>query len=751
MKKTNGQLNCALRFHVDLSHGELSADAAKQQRKEDIRRLMRCLDLLDEFQIPAAWSFEEETLSRLLPEEFPTEWQRISDRVKSGDEADLFVGAFLPALNEEEGTLAFRSAAELLSARFGTGQGEILRTDKFVYSCTQNAVCKKFGVRAVSLLTGKDPLAVTSVTSPDWSDRYRSFFYDDGVNGKTTVLPCITLRGLGHPQYVLHKFARYSAKAEQKKDLLIFFDVETADAFSGGFGRVGKILLEKTLKILQKNEVRFLLPKDYEPFGTDRTETGNTDVVPRRGFGCFAERKENLELWSHVERTRRNLALADYLNNLLVDRLDFADKRSDALRRMVAAMSVNALFGEVYGGVAYQKAFHEATESERISAEMLAVAEERTIRDEKTFMVVPSRSMERETCSLPVEFSVAKPFGGVEDAMHTLYTSYFTEESEQTKFHLLLKDFASQKKFRLTETTPKKEKPNLLCSANSIENEFIRVVADIKNDRIYFQNISNNRTVAYLRSRILWGRETCEMDITDITNQTEGAEIRMTVYANIMLNEHNVAQFRYEFRLIETLPYLWLETHCVLPQTKAEWFRRKRKINGKPFDCRWKEFCPTEILPQFSTTEKTTDLFVESWGNAPKRTVLRYGKQAFGAVGGNVSVAFSDKLQGLLVAEDTSYLASSAFCGMKTVKSGENVRILLNPFGAYRAEKRCKWMRRGETAKQMYCSQAPSFNGATLSYRLMLAPFSGPYPPQSCLNDALQFAYAPYVVKGKEI
>jgi hypothetical protein len=114
-------------------------------------------------------------------------------------------------------------------------------------------------------------------------------------------------------------------------------------------------------------------------------------------------------------------------------------------------------------------------------------------------------------------------------------------------------------------------------------------------------------------------------------------------------------------------------------------------------------------------------------------------------------VAVSNGRQGLLIGEDARTLASMAFCPMRLRKQDGQQILSLNPFGSYYG-KQLDYSHLGGNGNGTVIMQAfsgalqpngSSFNGGTLHFSLMLAPYAGDEPPQELQDMAAAHFYAP--------
>jgi len=117
-------------------------------------------------------------------------------------------------------------------------------------------------------------------------------------------------------------------------------------------------------------------------------------------------------------------------------------------------------------------------------------------------------------------------------------------------------------------------------------------------------------------------------------------------------------------------------------------------------------------------------------------------------------VAVSNGKRGLLLGENAHSLASMAFCPMRLRERDGVQAISLNPFGSYYG-KQLDYSHLGGNGNGRVFMQAfsgalqpngPSFNGETLRFSLLLAPYTGDEPPQELQNDAAAHFYPPGVI-----
>jgi hypothetical protein len=117
-------------------------------------------------------------------------------------------------------------------------------------------------------------------------------------------------------------------------------------------------------------------------------------------------------------------------------------------------------------------------------------------------------------------------------------------------------------------------------------------------------------------------------------------------------------------------------------------------------------------------------------------------------------VAVTNGTHGLLVGEDAQTLSSMAFCPMRLREQNGMQTVSLNPFGSYFGRQfdysHLGGNGNGTVIMQTFSGalqpNGPSFNGETLRFSLMLAPYAGDEPPQELQNAAAAHFYPPGII-----
>ncbi len=224
-----------------------------------------------------------------------------------------------------------------------------------------------------------------------------------------------------------------------------------------------------------------------------------------------------------------------------------------------------------------------------------------------------------------------------------------------------------------------------------------------------------------------------------------------------------------DYLVVAGLPYLYTTTQISYPRTAA----RSHELGiaqalGRPFDARWREVMPCEIRPAFAGRPgQPLRVWKHNYLDHVSHFDLDYGAfsrndeldaannaitHGWLAVSG-LPVSPDEDRRGIAVAQSADAATVFAFCPLRT-RAGQRSRlhVHLNPFGTYTGSQlhypiadtglgRRAAIIGGETLRSL----APSYNGRSETFTLMLAPYAGDAPPPDLQADAEAFAY-PYLL-----
>lgn len=242
---------------------------------------------------------------------------------------------------------------------------------------------------------------------------------------------------------------------------------------------------------------------------------------------------------------------------------------------------------------------------------------------------------------------------------------------------------------------------------------------------------------------------------------------RVRLRARIPMQTHAgeyVSEFTYTFTLFDELPYLLVDVEARYAYTPPQQVihnltQKLRRL----MDLRWIETAPFQLTPALSAPAAQplrvwkhnylgiTAYYDLNYGqiNPRNRNVAAFNHQVTAGW-----VAVSNGQQGLLIGEDAQSLASMAFCPMRLRERDGLQTVSLNPFGSYYG-KQLDYSHLGGNGNGTGIMQAfsgalqpngPSFNGETLRFSLMLAPYSGDEPSAELQAAAAAHFYPPGII-----
>ena len=228
-------------------------------------------------------------------------------------------------------------------------------------------------------------------------------------------------------------------------------------------------------------------------------------------------------------------------------------------------------------------------------------------------------------------------------------------------------------------------------------------------------------------------------------------------------------RFAYHLTLIKGMPLLLVQGEITYPQT-----RKWKTISGgharlmKRYDPNWYEVAPLELIwAPAAAMDTPFKIIKRNYLGVESSYLLDYYRHSpdnldLADINNHITAEYAGVVApgaGLAVAMDTSQLASFAFCPMKmNCKPQAGLGIRLNPFGTYfgRQYKPPTWgnshgYEAAVTAGGQYQSSAPSYNGHTQRFSVMIAFFDEDQIPEQIKAGLIGFAHPPMVVTGGRI
>ena len=215
----------------------------------------------------------------------------------------------------------------------------------------------------------------------------------------------------------------------------------------------------------------------------------------------------------------------------------------------------------------------------------------------------------------------------------------------------------------------------------------------------------------------------------------------------------------YTFTLYEDLPHLFADVEARYAYiTPGDMIQNIQQKLRRLIDLNWVEVAPFQLRPSITAaTENPLRVWKHNYLGITSSYRLNYGSinprnKNLDAFNHQVTagwVAITNGEKGMLIAENSQEMTSMAFCPMRLREVDGIQYLYLNPFGTYHGKQPDYSHLPGNglgaeitgAVSNALNSSAPSFNGQTVHFSLMLAPYFGDSPPRNLQNDAAAFFY----------
>jgi hypothetical protein len=788
-------ISLAFRFHVNFYHSYRGDTPDEKGFGKDIRIIRHVLDTLDRLNgggvpIRAAWDIENYfSLERIMPQYCPDLIRRIQKRVADGrDEVELmsYNNGMLSAHTREEFDTVVQST---VSNSGGSGVKDlferyvpIVRPQECMYTPSFLKLYPEHGIHVISLFYSCHPFnGFSNFVKPlPFLERYNPLWLEaPGAPGRMTLLPCYNNGDIvDHISLKrwLAAMRRTQLKTENPSDLLLLIDMDADDEFWTGYDiPVAKQLLtvaqglEKIVRsVALLSYLRFDTPGDYlnahRPVGTvligQDTADGSFD-----GYSSWAEKWQNKTLWTAIERSRYYAGLARSLGSGNVPEAE--ENLRTALHSRVLALSTThfGMSSPVMNADRLKKGEDLAERAVKASKQGLEQALG-TVSEPGLALIFPADVVAgKGLARIPADaFELAPPaFRDGEDGLHRAF--------ERTVFGLRELCFAVEPGQSPLPVSPADNPPH-------VENP-VRIGEDfMENGSISLrfgpgapEILWNGRSVTakgFPRCALTYGGKL--LPAIPVLSQKptllgggEAAvcELRATVR---LPNDGSEALWHCQLTLVRSLPYLYADVEWLLPRTDDHGFNRAKAIRlAREWDARWQEVMPLELRLAFEATdEKPYTVWKRNYFGDVSSYTLNYGtysrNKSLDSFNNQITadwVAVSNGEKGVLLSQTVASNMSAAFCPMRLEESGGVSCLSLNPFGTYSGK---QWRYPtahtglGRTVALAMAdhldSYAPSYNGETVRFSLMIAPFDGDRPPEQACADAAMHAWPPCVLRG---
>ena len=223
-------------------------------------------------------------------------------------------------------------------------------------------------------------------------------------------------------------------------------------------------------------------------------------------------------------------------------------------------------------------------------------------------------------------------------------------------------------------------------------------------------------------------------------------------------------EFTYTFTLFEQLPHLYVDVEARYAATPcSEIIHSMTQKLRRLMDLHWQEVAPFQIHPALEApADKPLRIWKHNYLGITSYYDLNYGQinprnRNLDSFNHQVTagwVAVSDGKCGLLLGENAEALASMAFCPMRLRERRGVQQLWMNPFGSYYG-RQASYSHLGGTGLGEAFLKAfsgflkpngPSYNGQTVNFSLLLAPYTGDEPPKELQAKAAAHFYPPGII-----
>ena len=802
----NFKVYVTLGFHINFYHswrGDTADEAGFGTDIRIIREIIKKLDAANTTGLKARAYWDTEvywTFQEILPKYSPDILEGIRRRVEAGLD-EIVLGPFNNGANHAATTDEFRAAvAWAIENEWGSGLRQLFgkvapfyRPQETMFTVGQEAIFKEYGVDGLLLYYAGVPFNTLSNFMPRANEEQRynpMWFRSREDQPRLLLLPCISAGDLIENvslESLMLDLHEKQERSEIQSDVIINLnedaDLETWLPSIQWMPNMGG--LDEFIDVVNKYSwADFTLPSEYVA-----THAPKADVLVRQdladgGFDgnySWAEKCSSIRAWTLLEQSR----LASYRAQALAKRagIDLDAKLWDGMQssffqRLIGLTTTHfgmstPIINEERQNKAYAilgNALEAAEDAERQAACSLQQPTS-SLYDFELYLTPPERDRTPGPARVPVRLPIVLPVGvnGItaEDESGRRIRASLTDLESlpdgRTAARLRFEaDLQPESSFRVrVHTSVASPSP----AQRHLQNKWLNVKFSeshaIESIRFAGELIGTSN---FLNPFVTYGRHTFYSNgykFLDLTDEMWDGLQRVRLQTKIGMGEFE-SQLIYTFTLFDDLPYLFADVEaCYAYTPKRQVIHNLTQKLRRLMDLQWIETAPSQLTPAFDTRSPLrvwkhnymgiTSFYDLDYGkiNPKNRNLDSFNHQVTAGW-----VAVSDGKRGLLIAEDAQTLSSMAFCPMRLREKDGNQIVSLNPFGSYYG-KQFDYSHLGGNGNGTAIMQAfsgslnpngPSFNGETLRFSLMLAPYSGDEPPQQVQHDAAAHFYAPGVI-----
>jgi hypothetical protein len=794
----NYKVYVTLGFHINFYHswrGDTPDEAGFGTDIRIIREVIKILNRANEAGLKARGYWDTEvywTFQEILPKHSPDIFEGIRRRVDAGLD-EIVLGPFNNGANHAATTDEFRaSVAWAIENEWGSGLKQLFgkvapfyRPQETMFTTGQETILKECGVDGIILYYAGVPFNTISSFIPRLDDeqRYNPLWFRSHEDQPPLILlPCIAAGDLIEQvslESIMLDLHQKQLRGEIKSDVLIHLnedaDLETWLPSVKWLPNMGG--LDEFINVVNKYPwADFTLPSEYVASHPPKAEVLVRQDLADGGFDgnySWAEKSASIRAWTLLEQSR----LASYRAATLAKRagLNLDAKLWDGMdssffQRLIGLTTTHfGMSTPIINEERQNKAFsilgnarQIAEDAERQAARALQQPTS-ALYDFEIYSTPPAQA--RIPISLPILLPVGVNAISADDGMRVSLTDLDLLSDGRTSARLRFEaNPGAGASFRIRiQASAASPAP----SVRHLKNKWLDVtfseshgIESFKcNDELVGANIFLNPFVTYDKRTF----RAADYEFVSLCGETWDGLQRVRLKTKIPMGEL-ASELTYTFTLFDELPFLFVDVEARYALTpKRQVIHNMTQKLRRLMDLRWVETAPFQLTPALSApAEKPLRVWKHNYMDITSFYDLDYGKinsknRNLDSFNHQVTagwVAVSNGTRGLLVGEDAQTLASMAFCPMRLREQNGMQTVSLNPFGSYYG-KQFDYSHLGGNGNGTVIMQTfsgalqpngPSFNGETLRFSLMLAPYTGDEPPQELQNVADAHFYSPGII-----
>lgn len=788
-----------LGFHINFYHswrGDTPDEAGFGTDIRVIREIIKTLDRANASGLSARGYWDTEvywTFQEILPKHSPDILTDIRRRVDAGLD-EIALGPFNNGANHAATADEFRaSVAWAIENEWGSGLRQLFgkvapfyRPQETMFTVGQESIFKECGVDGLILYYAGVPFNTISSFIPRLSDeqRYNPLWFRAREDQPPLILlPCIAAGDLIENvslESLMLDLHQKQLRGEIRSDVILNInedaDLETWLPSVKWLPNMGG--LDEFIHVVNKYPwAEFTVPSEYVATHAPRAEVLVRQDLADGGYDgnySWAEKCASIRAWTLLEQSRlasyRAASLAKRANlNLDAKLWDGMD--SSFFQRLIGLTTTHfgmstPIINEERQNKAFAilgKSLELAKEAEREAAGKLQEPSS-ALYDFEIYPTPFARDATPLSVRVPVSIPIVLPVGvtGIkaEDGTRVSLTDLIPLPDGKTSARLrFVSPSESGARIRIQASAA-----SLAPSVRRLQNKWI----DVQFSEAHgIESLTYNGEVIgaenFLNPFVTYAKKifsASRYEFVSLDGETWDGLQRVHLKTKIPMGEF-ASDLTYTFTLFDDLPHLLVDVevrYAYTPPTQVihNLTQKLRRL----MDLRWIETAPFQLTPALHAS--TLRVWKYNYMGITSFYDLNYGQfnpknRELDSFNHQVTagwVAVTNGQHGLLIGESAETLSSMAFCPMRLREQNGAQTISLNPFGSYYG-KQFDYSHLGGNGNGTVIMQAfsgalapngPSFNGETLRFSLLIAPYAGDEPPQELQNAAAAHFYAPGVI-----